>query len=282
MLNRDLIPWDKSWAIRLGVLDLLHGCSDDILGFLDAQSCLGDDLASLRSAVACWDAGVPVDVGESGTLFRFLRYAAWKRGIDKEFVVRGTLRDRDICSDPDIINWPQTKLLTLDHGTSQWASAAVLCGDEERLPDAPFKLKLTYEAVAHWSRTSTIGWKPRKDETIERQAVAFVELLLTGKTSFVPQQAEDFCFAYTLCGMTAAEGWVNWPSLVGHESNRIDEMGQALLQAEKGEVVQSRDHRVVQAAAMWCKLNRKPLLFGCPGAVSKSWPQFWEFLKHCA
>lgn len=274
------VPWDKSWVIRMGVRDLLAGKKRRTLNFLETQESLNEDLIALATALFSWTlGGIPVDVGESGTLYRFLRFASWKLGRPVTFIRSGTLKTRQICDDSSIVNLPQRELLKLDNGTSQWASAAVLCGDQERLSDAPYKLQLTYVAVTHWEVFKESGWIPRRDRTIERQADAFNGLFHRGQLAFKPEQAEDFCFAYAFCGMSAAEGLAQWPSLLGHESNRIDEMGQALLQAKKGEVVQSRDHRVVQAVAMWCVFNGKPTLVAHPGAVNKSWPQFWEFLK---
>ncbi|KPJ55780.1 hypothetical protein AMJ49_06350, partial [Parcubacteria bacterium DG_74_2] len=71
---------------------------------------------------------------------------------------------------------------------------------------------------------------------------------------------------------TAKEGEKRWPSLRGHESDRIAEMEQALRQTE----VVSRDHRVIQAIAM---LKRNKVAIKYPDSVRKSWPQFWKFLN---
>jgi hypothetical protein len=155
----------------------------------------------------------------------------------------------------------------------------VLLGDQERLPDAPYKLKLTYEAVTHWELFSHSSWLPRRDGTIGRQAEAFDRLYYGKKANFKPEQAEDFCFAHAFCGLSAEEGERRWPSLRGHESDRIHEMETQAYVARSGGVVTSRDHRVVQALAMWCVANHELPLFAHPGAVSKSWPQFWDFLK---
>ena len=61
-----------------------------------------------------WENDESLDVGESGTLYRFLRFVLWKKGIDKPIIKRGSLLGRQICNDPDIIDWPLAKLLTLD------------------------------------------------------------------------------------------------------------------------------------------------------------------------
>jgi hypothetical protein len=278
----DLIPWDKSWIIRMGVLDLLSGKPDRTTEFLLSQSSLSDDLRMLNIAIECWYDGLPIMVGESGTLYRFLRFATWHMGMEAEFIKEGTLKTRPICNDPSIITLSQRELLKLDNGTSQWASAAVLMGDSERLSDAPYKLELTYKAVEHWRVTNDgKGWSPRRDATIERQASAFSRIFSSGKENFEPLQSEDYCLARALFNFSPKEGEKRWPSLRAHESDRIAEMEKALEEARTGKVIESRDHRVVQAVAMWCAVNRRSPTFRHPGAVNKSWPNFWEFMKLC-
>ncbi len=264
----------------MGVLDALAGAATSIQ-FLNAHHRkLSDDLAALLAAIRVWHADEPVAVGESGTLYRFLQFASWKLALDKKFLLSGTLRWRPMVDDPSIVQLPQRELLKLDRGTSQWASAAVLLGDEERLPAPPFKLALTYEAIGHWADARARGatWVPRRDETIERQANAFVAKFKGEPESFEPAQAEDFCFAYCCCGMSAAEGERRWPSLRGHESDRIVEIQEAIMDARAGVRIASKDHRVIQAVAMWGALQGITPVFIHPYAVNKSWPQFWQFL----
>jgi hypothetical protein len=280
-IDKKYIPLDKSWIIRMGVLDIVNGY-DDIQKFLSARENLGDDLLALKSAAADWKSDKPIDVGESGTLYRLLKFASWKLGLDKKFIIQGTLAKRKIVDDPDIVHLSQTELLKLDYATSQWATAAVLLGDEERLQNPPFKLKLTYEAVDHWKkkRERNETWISRYDETILGQARAYLELLKGKTPNFIPEQAEDFCFAYTFGYMTAKEGEKRWPALRGHESNRVVEIQETLEAAKKGKEVISRDHRVVQAIALWGKVNNKKVNIVYPLVVSKSWPQFWDFLNY--
>lgn len=73
------IPYDKSWMIRMGLLDMAHGY-DDINRLLDAEpeGTLGTDLQALNRATKQWRAGNEIDVGESGTLYRILQFAAWR------------------------------------------------------------------------------------------------------------------------------------------------------------------------------------------------------------
>ncbi len=275
LIKKGYIPLDKSWIIRMGVLDLLNGYEDTVQ-FLSKQKQLSTDLKALQQAILDWSSGI-IHVGESGTLYRFLKFASWKLKLNKKFILSGTLEKRKICDDPKIINYSLQELLELDNRTSQWASAAVLLGSRERVAHPPYKLKLTYEAVSHWKerRSRELCWEPRFDETILRQAEAFVDLLKTGKTSFVPKQPEDYCFA---CAFGLVKGDA-WPSLRSHETNRIEEMKKMLRKADKGTEIDSVDHRVVQAVAMRQKLKGMSIKVKYPEAVNKSWPQFWKFLS---
>jgi hypothetical protein len=279
LIAENLIPLDKSWIIRMGVLDLVNG-RDDIKRFLDNEKFLGDDLLALRHAVSIWRTGEPVDVGESGTLYRFLQFVSWKLGPHKKFIKRGTLRDRKICDDSEIINWSLKKLLTLDHDTSQWASATVLCGNNEKIENPPYKLALTYKAVEHWIQRQSAGqhWEPRYDETILRQAEVFLKIKNGEHPAFDSQQAEDYCFARVFGYITSVEGLRRWPNLVGHESNRIEEVERELNNLDDGKPIMSRDHRVVQAIAMLCNIKNKKCQFLYSDSVNKSWPQFLGFL----
>ncbi len=275
-----LIPLDKSWIIRMGILDIVHGYHD-IETFLENQSDLSDDLRGLLRVARAWKTGEPIDVGESGTLYRFLLFISFKQGFNKKFITRGTLATRAISLDPAVATWGQEQLLTLDNGTSQWASASALLGDEERLPNPPFKLQLTYEAIEHWKerREKGLSWEPRYDETIRKQVEAYRALRAGEQANFIPEQAEDFCFAYTFGFITAEEGAVRWPALRSHESDRVVEIVEMKKHAEAREPISSKDHRVVQAIAMWSKVNGVPVEVVYPEAVNKSWPQFWRLLN---
>lgn len=267
------IPYDKSWMIRMGILDMLHGY-DDINRTLDEhdQAALGTDLQALNHAIKQWREGsTRIDVGESGTLYRFLQFAAWSQGRDAEFIKHGTLADRPMTHDPSIVHLPLAGLLQLDNGTSQWASAAVLLGNIEALPEPlPFKLKATHEALDHWHAAREAGksWEVRRDETIAAQTAAYLGWLATGTMVFVPKQAEDYCFARAFGLMTASEGEAKWPSLRLHESDRIAAM------EDPSAAIASADHRVVQAVAMHDSLPESA--FAHPEAVAKSWPLFWD------
>lgn len=279
-IKNNFIPLDKSWIIRMGILDIIHG-KKDISIFLDKQKNLSDDLLALKRAADEWNKNKPINVGESGTLYRFLQFVSWKQKLNKKFITKGTLAKRKITNNSKIINLSQPQLLKLDNKTSQWASVVALCGDKKRLKNAPYKLQLTYEAIGHWNSQRKKGksWIFRYDETILAQAETLLKLLNGKKANFFPQQAEDYCFAFIFGYITKKEGQLRWPSLKGHESNRIKEMSEMLDAAKKGKTIISKDHRVVQAIAMWRKLNNKKVKILYPNSVKKSWPQFWKFLK---
>jgi hypothetical protein len=268
-----LIPLDKSWTIRHGVLDLLDGQGERTAAILDGVTPLSDDIAALRRVLDEWPHGLPLDVGESGTLYRFLRFAAWARDEDREFIMRGTLGERHICSDPSIIGWPLEDLLTLDGGTSQWASAALLVRGLEALPsDAPHKLAVTAEALA--SRGPDGNWQPRIDRTLERQFAALPGLLV-GERTFSPEHSEDYALARAFDIIDAAEGESRWPQLRGHESDRLEEMESGLAALPR---ITSLDHRIVQALAARALADGLTPRVLHPQAVTKSWPQFWDAL----
>lgn len=233
-------------------------------------------------ALIDWNSKQEINVGESGTLYRFLQFAIWKLNLDKKLIKQGTLKKRKISNNPDIVNWKLNDLLNLDNKTSQWASASVLLGNQEKIENPPFKLKLTYEAVKHWKeqRANKECWIPRYDKTILNQVKAYLELKKTGKTNFKPEQAEDYCFARAIGLIKKQEAEKTWPSLRSHESNRIEEIEKTLENYKQGREIQSQDHRVIQAIAMLAKLEKKQVKIKFPQAVNKSWPQFWDFLKY--
>jgi hypothetical protein len=244
---------------------------------------LSEDLQALYRCANAWKSDEPLDVGESATLYRFLKFASWKLNKDRKFILRGTLKERKICNNPEIIKWPLEKLLALDNGTSQWASASVLLGNEDCVKNPPYKLQLTYEAVYHWKERRSAGlcWLPREDETIYKQATAYIELLKKGRTSFIPEHSEDYCFARAFNLITKEEAKQKWPSLCGHESNRIKHMEDVIRTADRRDIIDSKDHRAIQAIFMRQKSRHEPVYIKDRNAVNKSWPQFWDFIIYC-
>ncbi len=269
------LPLDKSWLMRMGLLDIVHG-RDQIKTFLRSQTAdsLGMDLRALLRSADQWQEGAQINVGESGTLYRFLLFASWKLGMSIGFNKEGTLKDRKLTVDDSIIHLSIDELLELDAQTSQWASAAVLLGGVARpAGDLPYHLAMTFDAKKHWEERVSGGhdWLPRKDATIARQAHAYELYKSTDVMNFVPIQSEDYCFARAFNLISAEEGERRWPSLRQHESDRIAEM-ERLLGCRS---IDSHDHRIVQAFAM---LGVEPSRFIDPACVSKTWPQFWRYL----
>ena len=274
-----LIPLDKSWLTRVGVLDIINGYTD-IEKFIDSQEDTNDDILAIKIASIAWRNNQQINVGESATLYRLLKFASWKFELNKIFIKEGSLRHRQITDNPNIVNFNQTKLLKLDNETTQWATAVVICGDKERLINPPLKLKETYDAVEHWEirRKRGLCWEPKYDETIERQVKVFLDLLNNKETNYTPLCSDDYCFARVFNLINKENGEKFWPSLLGHETNRIEEMEHAIKEAEETSDITTKDHRVIQALAMWGIVNDKKLIFANPNSVNKSWPRFWDFL----
>lgn len=275
----NFIPLDKSWITRMGVLDIISGYNDT-QEFLNEQIDLNGDLLALKNASEKWNSNVPINVGESATLYRLLQFASWKLDLNKTFIKEGTLKDRQITNDSNIVNLQLEELLKLDNQTTQWATASVILGNKKRIPNPPNKLQQTYDAVDHWNKKRLAGlvWEPQYDETILRQVKTFLRLREGHSAIFTPQHSEDYCFARVFGYMTKDEGERRWPSLKGHESDRIEEMEKVIAKGKEENFIDSKDHRVVQAMAMWGIINQKKFTFVYPEVVNKSWPKFWDFL----
>lgn len=263
--------------IRMGMLDLQSGSDQCLMYLREHKAELGDDLLALLSILENWPSGGPLDVGESGTLFRFVQFYCWLTDDTRQIIKRGTLQKRELSSNPNTIKMNLTELLALDGGTSQWASAAALFGTMtlSEIDDTPYKLQTTLDAMNHWHDALTTGkpWLPRIDETIKQQAEAFLRWRKSGTIQFNPEQAEDFPFSCAFGLMTPEEGEVRWPQLRNHETDRIAEMRKLLNSKE----IDSADHRVVQALAM--RFPERTVTERSKKAVGKTWPLFWKFLE---
>lgn len=287
LLEENLIPLDKSYTIRVGYLYILNGEGGKVVDFLDKQENLSEDLQTLYRVALSWNTESEIDIGESGTVYRFFQYADWKEGLNKRFLKRGTLAVREISAMRRMIEWPIEELLTLDNGTTQWASAATLyrsvTGERvEKIHHAPYKLELTYEAIDDWKQqmAGTKKWEKRYDETIMKQAKTFIQLLQGHQPDFELTHSEDYCFARAFDYISADAGKHRWPSLLSHETNRIDEMDIALFQIEQKRPVTTNDHRVAQACAMRQIYNKQGITVKSKVVYNKSWPQFLDFLDY--
>ena len=125
-------------------------------------------------------------------------------------------------------------------------------------------------------------WEAKYDENILRQANAFIDLVEGKKINFKAIQAEDYCFARAFGFISKEEGEEKWPSLRGHESDRIEEMEKEMKYFEDNKEIKSKDHRVVQAMSMLAQIKGKNVKIAYSESVNKSWPQFWRFLDFCS
>lgn len=284
LIRRKFIPLDKSWIIRMGFLDIVNGY-DDIIKFLKKQKDLGEDINALLRVAEKWETREPLDVGESGTIYRLFRFYLWKNKIKRELIKRGTLKNRQICDNPEIVDWPIKKLLTLDGGSSQWANASILCGNIEKIKNSSRYLNMTYEAIKYWKekRKRNETWEPRFDGTLLPQTVAFISFVRGEKFNFDKKVLDDcdlYCFFRAFNIINKEQGEKKWPHIVYHESNRIKEMEEQLKNYKQGKEITLKDHRVAQAIAMLALVENKQVRFSNPECVNKTWPQFWEFLKY--
>ncbi len=280
LIKKGLIPIAKYWSARLGLLDTLNNTSH-FIPLVENRKDIGDDLEALIRISKEWNTKKEHNVGEGGAVYRFLQFASWKYGLGKKFIKEGTLLERPVCDNPDIINWPISKLITLDEGISQWGSAAILTGNTEPTKDDYF-LNLSKEALAHYNEVHKKGGycELRYDDTLLYQANAYIDLLKTGHLEFKPRHQDDYCFARAFGIVQKPEGEKRWPELRGHESNRLEEMEKELYNLENRKDIDSRDHRVVQAIAELALAKGIRDLYNDPGCVTKSWPQFWDFMEY--
>jgi hypothetical protein len=281
------IPLSKYWSTRLGFLDIIskekYG-NGIFVPLLARKAGFGERLSDdLKVVVRIYDEWLSKDehkVGEAGAVYRALQFYSWKHGLNKKFIKEGTLKDRKMCKNSKIISWPLEKLVKLDHKTPQWASASILCGCKDEFPSNYF-LNLSKEAVGHYKYCRKKGkdCDLRIDYTILGQAMAFIDILQGKPSDFIAQHQDDYCFSRAFELVDKKEGLSRWPELQGHESNRLEEMEKMLLKLENNEKIDSKDHRVVQVIAMLALLEEKKIKFAHPSCVSKSWPQFWDFLE---
>lgn len=64
--------------------------------------------------------------------------------------------------------------------------------------------------------------------------MAFIDLMAGREVNFIPQQAEDYCFARAFGLMNRKDGEARWPKLHGHESDRLEEMEIMIEKARQG------------------------------------------------
>lgn len=297
----EYIPWDKTWIGTMAMLDLTRGFSQNITNFLDSQNPkeLGGDFKTYRQLIVDWPNRYykSLNAGQSGKCLRFIRFYSWLNGITLQPNITETLKDGridEITNNQNIINFSPEQLMTLDHHTTQWASIQYILTSKAfrrklepifhqgkfNRRSADFKLRVTYEAVEHWESQSEIGepWQPRKDPTFFNQAEAFIESLKTGHMCYTGEQAEDYCFERAFNLLDEQEGRLLYPSAEGHETKRFDEMERVIKRFNETEIIESKDHRVMQALVMNQIYLNKNYDVRNPDVVNKTWPKFWKFI----
>lgn len=269
------IPPDKSEAMRYGVLNLVNGY-DHTLDYIESLERPSSDIKSLYNSSLDWMCWNPIRVGESGTLYRFLKFASWKLKEPREFILEGSLVDRDICDNPRIIYSSQKELLNLDNGTSQWASASALMRAEDRVPYPPLKLQLTYDCIKKWNDNHKV--QPQPDATIKRHAKFIAAYIKKPSIKFEVIHSEDLCLGLVTGGISYEEGIKKYPQAKTQESNRFEETKRLMGLLENGEVLDLRDHRPSYAVLAYAKSRNIDVGIINEKSIDKSWPGFLEFL----
>jgi hypothetical protein len=278
------IPWCKSWTERMVILDVTRGYTKDSAEILEKHRHeLSDDLISVKNCVDVWDKPeIPLNVGEAGTWYRLVWFYHTKNNIKREIIKEGTLKSREVCIDSEIVDakkWPPERLLTLDNGTTQVATAAYLMGDERRVADIKYytpkyeKLHMTYEAPDYWKekKKNNEMWEMRKDKTIERQVKAYLDYLAIGSMVFTPRHSEDYCFAKIFNSMTPEQEEA-FTSVKSHESDRT-KIGESIEEAEKFCTTSSKDHRIITNLVLKFAARKINLHVQHPENISKAWPK---------
>lgn len=273
MKNNKFLPLSKSWAIRMIFLDMLYGAKTgyQVLDFFKKQkrSDLADDIgAALDCAIAYISGKNIFRVGNSGTVCRFLIYMMEGKRYKLEMGVQLRKRIKKI---PANLRQLSVKEL-LKFGTSQYASAALLMGAEPVKNLHP-KCALAMGARKEYFKNKG-KWVPRYDEVIIGQ----LENFLHG-TKIKNPIAEDYCYLRAFGLMTHGEGKRRWPELAKHESNRLKVM-ERICKDFKRNIKAPDDHRVVMAVALRQKSLGLPIRISNKKCVSKSWPQFWQWLEN--
>ena len=266
------LPLSKSWAIRMIFLDMLYGSN---MGYRiirhfknQSRNVLADDIKAALSCAKAYILGRKIfKVGDSGTACRFLIY--FLDGQKYKIKKGRQLARRKIIIPRNISALPLSELLKL--GTSQFASAALLKGAKS-IKNLPSKCKLSIQARKLYFQNKG-KWIPRIDEVISRQVKNF---LCGGK--FKPLIAEDYCYARAFNFITRKEGERRWPELANHECNRLKAMEEACRNLNR-KISVHNDHRVAMAVALRQKSLGLPVQVNNKACVSKSWPQFWQWLK---
>lgn len=272
MKNNNILPLSKSWAIRMIFLDMLYGAENGyrVLSFFKIQkeSDLADDIgAALNCAVTYLSGGDVFRVRDAGTVCRFLIYIM--EGRKYKLKMGEQLRKRMKKIPANLRQLSIKELLKL--GTSQYASAALLMG-AKTVKNLHPKCALAVEARKAYFKNRG-KWISRYDEVIVGQLKNFLH-----RTKIKNPIAEDYCYLRAFGLMTHEEGKRRWPELAKHESNRLKVM-ERICKDFNRKINAPDDHRVVMAVALRQKSLGLPVRVNNKKCVSKSWPQFWQWLE---
>jgi hypothetical protein len=302
---RKFMPLDKCWTIRLGVLDILNGRQDHISNEISSwerlhgPKSITKDIKALHACARNWDEqSMVVQVSDCRTLYCFLKYASWKLKDMRSYMIGDDLLIRAPHADPKIVDWDQTKLMTLEGGSTCWASAKVLLGCTHRVFLPPRLLEMTYNAVCTWKASTKRGtgeYGLFGDMILFRQAAAFWDIIHKGKSlkveDLLPDTQsrssrpdplpQDYFMLRTFGVINMVEGRKQFPEL-SYRRDRISDMEKQLGNLQMGKPIDTKDHRIIQAITMKSMYDGKAADIIHVDAVEKSWPAFWEFLQHVA
>ncbi len=275
IFTNNYLPLSKSWAIRMILLDMLYGKDTKykIINYFSEQEKkdLADDIKAALSCAKTFISGGKVykvyNIKNSGTVCRFIIY--FLDGKKYKIVKGDQLLKRKIVAPKNISKLSLLELLKL--GTTQFVSAALLKGIKP-INKLPAKCKLSVKARKVYFKNKG-KWVSKIDEVIIRQINHFLK---GGK--FKPLIAEDYCYARAFNFITQKEGKRRWPELKNHESNRLKVM-EKVCQNFNRRIDVSDDHRIVMAVALRQKFLGLPMRVNNKKCVSKSWPQFWQWLN---
>lgn len=267
------LPVEKSWYGNLAFQALIEGNSLVIKSIQSYGLLLPRDVINVcNSSEQILRGETEIYVGEGGAWARKLAYGNAKFGWGLTIVKDGTLVGRPDEFKPEMVDASVDELRRLNKGSSQLASAAVLTGSTDAMPDdASYHLQMAYEARDFWADWPKDQLIPlRRDRTLRRQTLSALGYMMTGEIDFIPIQVEDYPFARVFGVMTAADAVARgWGNLEGHESSRLITTDEAIEMVEQGVSVPFADHRLLQPLRFKYGADAR---FDHVEAISKSWP----------
>jgi hypothetical protein len=268
-----LLPPEKSWYANLGYQALIAGSSLVVDSLRSYGVLLSRDTIDMCvSSEQILRGETEIQVGEGGAWARRLTYGNAKYGWGLTIVKGGTLVDRPDDFTPDMVDAPISELRKLNKGSSQLASAAVLSGNDEPLPnDAPYHLRMAYEARDFWDQCPKDQLLPlRRDATLRRHTLAWLGWRMTNEFILELIQPEDYAIARVFGTTTPEEAEkLGWGSLEGHESSRFLSVDDSIDLVAQGLPVPYADHRILQALRFRHGWTPR---FKHVKAIGKSWP----------